>query len=262
MRTTLGLLLLVLTPGRSFGDAAPGVNGCPDQDNVAAPLRFEADVRDPVFAVLIGLLDSNRFGCLAGTTLASEVRRSSRASQLPFTRLRRLVRRSSTVPGLAHVSLELDGRLKTPIPYRILWVYRPGSIWADACIELAEWSQGDVELSVDAPAKARLSDLHLLRFDQGRGGADIDAVFDYLLGGRLDDMTVDGLATFALDGRRWGVVFGATPKGVRQVGALDFTSDEIAFPMSKRLWAIARQLRSTLEALDASRGTPAAPHAE
>jgi hypothetical protein len=250
----LGLLLLVLTPARGSSAVPPSAAACAGPESVSAPLRFEANVRDPVFAALLGLLNGNRFGCLDGATLANEVRRSARSSLLPFSSLRRLVRRASATPGAAHVTLDLDAQLKTPIPYRILWIYRPGSIWVDAALELAEWPRGEVTLEDDAHAPAHLGDLHLFRFDQGRGGADIDALFDHLLGGRLDDMTVDGLATFAVDGRRWGVVFGATPKGVRQIGALDFTSDEIAFPMSKRLWAIARQLRSTLETLDAARG--------
>ncbi|MCU0242480.1 MAG: hypothetical protein MUF51_08655 [Vicinamibacteria bacterium] len=228
--------------------AAEAISACAPAEAVTAPLHFEEQVKDPVFAALLGLLNAERFGCLSGALLANEVRRTGRKSPLPFAQLRWLVRRPEGVPGQARVMLTLDKHLRAPLPYRILWIYRPGTIWIDVELDLKEWTVGDLAWEDADHGALRLKDVHLFRFERGRGGADIDALFDQLLGARLDDMIVDSLTTFTLDGHRWGVVFGANPKGERQVGALDFTQDEIAFPMSKRMWAIARRMRSSIEA--------------
>jgi hypothetical protein len=227
--------------------AADEASACDPVEAIAAPLRLEPGVRDPVWAVLLRLFSEDRFGCVAGAALEEEVRRLGLASRLPFRRLHRIVRRRDGESGIARTTIELsEGRLKIPIPYRILWIYRPGDIWVDSTIELTERRLGPLTVAPPQGEGIELEGTGVFRLSRGTAGADIDALVDRLLGSRLDDMTVHGLAVFVTEGHWWGLAIGANPKGASRMGLFDFSADAIVFPTPKRLWPVARRLRAIL----------------
>jgi hypothetical protein len=245
----LGLVSAVAGAAGAAGAAA----ACAPGEGVDSPLPVAANVRDPVFAVLVGLLNANRFGCISAEALEGEVRRLGRPTPLPYRRVRSILRRPATAAGDARVTIELDGALRLPIPYRILFFYRPGDIWSDGVLDATEWHLGTMGLTLPDGSQSRLDEVHLFRLDSGRAGVDIDGWLDRLLGARLDDMNVDGFATFEHAGRSWGLAVGRNPSGSARLGLFDFTGDKIAFPTPKAIKPLARQLRLTLESLSQQR---------
>jgi hypothetical protein len=228
------------------GEDATGPEGCEPGEALAEPLPALHSVRDPVFATLLALFVEDRTGCVSGPLLASEIRRSGRKSSLPHERLRSIVRRREAASGETRVTILLDRRLDIPIPYRILWIYRPGSIWVDTPLEMTERRLGVVQVTAWPGESVRLESAGVFRLTRGQAGADIDGWVDRLFGAKLDDMTVHGLGVFQTDGRWYGLAIGANPQGASRMGLFDFASDAIVFPCPARLWAVARQLRSAL----------------
>jgi len=257
-RACLFLLAWTLPATLSAADEA---SACDPAEAIAAPLHLEPGVRDPVWAVLLGLFSDDRFGCVSGVVLEEEVKRLGNASRLPFRRLRRIVRRRDQASGVARTTIELnEGRLKVPIPYQILWIYRPGDIWVDSTIELTERRLGPLTVKPPQGEDIELKGTGVFRLSRGTAGADIDALIDRLFGKRLDDMTVHGLATFVTDDRWWGLAIGANRKGASRMGLFDFSADAIVFPTPKRLWPVARRMRSALAEMSEESGRePDAP---
>lgn len=235
------------------GDCAPG-------EALAEPLPALRSVRDPVFATLLALFVEDRTGCVSGPLLASEIRRAGRKSSLPHERLRSIVRRNAADGGEAHVAILLDRRLDVPIPYRIVWIYRPGDIWVDTPLEMTERRLGAVEVTAWPGEVVRLESAGVFRLTRGQAGADIDGWVDRLFGAKLDDMTVHGLGVFLTDGRWYGLAIGANPQGASRMGLFDFASDSIVFPCPARLWAVARHLRSALGERQAQGSGGPGPH--
>ncbi len=255
MKRVALLLLSASALGPASSPAASGAPlepsaevACPPSERLAGSLPNASDVRDPLSALLIGLLDADRFGCIPADALAAEVRRSGRRTVWPYRRIRRIARRAADAAGPIRVAVELDGRLELPIPYRILWLYRPGTMWSDASLRASDWPIGTLTVAPATGPQLRLEGVHLLRLEQGRAGVDIDAWLDRLMGGRLDDMTVGGVALFRCQGRSWAMAIGQNPRGARRFGLFDLTSDEIVFPAPEAFKVVARQVRVLLEA--------------
>jgi hypothetical protein len=230
------------------GAAPKTAVGCRD---VRPPLPVERGVTDPVFAILIGLIETDTFGCVSGAGFAREIRRSARPTRLPYQRLREVARQPATNGAIARVSLLLDGPLATPIPYRLLF-YRPGRICADARLELTEWDLGDL-----GPAPAMVGSgstaatpTHVRLFAISEGGldVDIDGWLDALAGARLDDTRLTGLALFRMPRRWWGVGLGHNRKKEPRVGLFDLAADEIVFPVPASMRPWVRRLREELDA--------------
>jgi len=247
VRAAACLFLLLAWTLPATLSAADEASACDPAEAIAAPLSLEPGVRDPVWAVLLRLFSDDRFGCVSGVVLEEEVKRLGLASRLPFRRLHRIVRRRDGASGVARTTIELnEGRLKIPIPYRILWIYRPGDIWVDSTIELTERRLGPLTVKPPHGEGVELQRTGVFRLTRGTAGADIDALIDRLFGARLDDMTVNGLATFVTDDRWWGLAIGVNRKGASRMGLFDFSADAIVFPTPKRLWPVARRLRTAL----------------
>ena len=238
-------------PVRPASPAAPGE--LPD------PLPLDPQVKDPVFSVLVGLIHSNLYGSLSGERLERAVSGQRGQSRLPYRRLRELRRVADPGGQSAQVSLVLDGDLKLPIPYTILW-YHPGSFATSETCVFREWILGPMSVSVPAARKGQpaapvdLQDVHLFALDQGRIAVDIDAWLDRLMGSALDDTVVTGILLFRRNGRWLAVAVGYNNDGKGRSGTFDFTEDRIVFPVPAEMKAVARQMRARMEALMASRG--------
>jgi hypothetical protein len=216
------------------------------------PLNISAarNVRDPVFAVLISLVESNRFGCLSGPHLASTIESRRLSSRLPYQRLLDLHRIHEN--DGARIIARFNGKLDVRLPYRILW-YRPACIRADALLHLREWSNPAFRICFSKDSKAAehigLEDLHLFGLVQGSVEADIDAWIDRLFGAALDDMTVVGFAVFR-HRRAWmGLAVGYNRSGAGRSGLFDFARDAVVYPMPDRMRAVARNIRLQIENL-------------
>ena len=92
------------------------------------PLPFAPSVKDPVFAILLGLLDTESYGLLSRAHLEREIARRKTATRLPYQKVAQVWRRSRDERG-ADVALEFVGPVKVPVPDSILG-YRPGDVLA------------------------------------------------------------------------------------------------------------------------------------
>lgn len=234
----IGLLAFLL--GAASARAASGAEDLPPI------LVREAGVKDPVFAILLGLLSGDHTGTLSRDRLERELGPDAARSRLPFRHLRELTRQPSPAAGPRLVTLRFDTALDEPIPYSILG-YHPGSFNMTQDCVFHEWRLGSLQVS-----GAWLEEVHLLGLAQGRIRVDIDGWLDWLAGPALDDTEVSGLAVLKRGGRWLGLALGHSHNGSGRSGAIDFGSDRILFPSPEDLKAAARQLRATLEGLAAS----------
>ena len=108
--------------------AAVSVIPASGEPDLPAVLRIAAGVKDPVFAVLIGILESESYGTLSHARLEAELARQPARSRLPFRQMRDLQRLPSGL-GEARVVLRFEAPVDQPIPYSILG-YHPGSFGA------------------------------------------------------------------------------------------------------------------------------------
>lgn len=213
-------------------------------------LPLAATVKDAVFAVLVGLVDEDRYGTLTRERLEQELGRQKGRTRLPYRSLRELRRApSATVPGeTAQVTAIFDGPLSVSIPYTILW-YHPGRLAASPSCVFREWSLGTVRLS----APLELRDVHVFALTGGRLRVDIDGWLDWLMGSGLDDTDVTGLLVFRYGGRRLGMAVGYNRNRRGRSGVFDFAEDKIVFPVPPELRTVGREMRARVETLLAGR---------
>lgn len=219
-------------------------------------IRPAVDVHDPIFAYLVGLVDTDLYGTIDATTLDDVVRRSAGSSPLPYRRLRSLTRSVETIHRTALVDLTFDERLALPIPYRILG-YAPGKLRATQEVGFREWILGELILSHrsarDAPPiEVRLSDVHLYALRNGEMWVDIDGWLDALVAGKLDDTRITGLVLFHSGGERWGMAVGYNRDWRGRSGLFSMKKDAIEFPSPPTLKTAAWKLRQILEGLEPS----------
>jgi hypothetical protein len=76
---------------------------------------------------------------------------------------------------------------------------------------------------------------------------DVDWWLDKLLGARLDDTQLVGVALVKREGRRLAVAFGYTQARQGRTGVFDLAKDEVVFPAPRELLALGRELRTEVE---------------
>jgi hypothetical protein len=203
-------------------------------------------IREPFFAIMVGLAENDFCGVVPGARLRAEIARTARPTKLPIERIT-LVRRDPTdAPGHAQVVAGLTGPMDLPVPYSILG-YHPGSFRASPWIVLDEWYLGTLRLDVGGGATAVLDEVRVWGVREGRAEMDVDGWLDRMMGGRLDDTRIVGLAAFRYQGERIGLAMGYNKDGVGRSGAFRFRDDEIIFPNQPAFMAAARYLRRRLE---------------
>lgn len=209
------------------------------------PLPIERSVKDPVFAILIGLLDSEGYGQITRERLDEEIRRLGGKTRLPYQKVAWVARRALEPGRTAEVTLRFQGPFKASVPYSILG-YHPGHVEAAPACRFREWSLGEVTLGARG---ARFDAVHLFSLEEGSLLVDIDGWLDFLAGRALDDTIVTGLAVLRQGERRFGLAFGANRRGELRSGVLDFRSDKVLFPAPPELKGVAADLRRRSEAL-------------
>ncbi len=250
MSTTVAHRWLVIALAVA-GVAAPvtlaadeGAEPCPE---LPAVLAREPAVKDPVFSVLVGLLEANSHGLLGLERLERELGNDAARSRLPYRRLRELCRRPA--PGGALVALRFVAALDMPIPYSILG-YHPGRVRASESCAFREWFLG--RFGVPHAGKTGVEtldvqDVHVFSLTGGRLRVDIDWWLDALLGSALDDTDVEAVVVLRYQGRWLGLAIGHNRDGEPRSGTFDFAADRIVFPSTPELKTIARQMRREVE---------------
>jgi hypothetical protein len=225
-----------------------------DAHELPEELPLDPQVKDPVFAVLLALVRSDRYGVLTREHLERELTRRKLRSRLPYQTVREVARLPEAAPhDSARMSVVFERPLDVPIPYSILW-YHPGRVRGGDGCAFQEWRLGTLQLaheeSAGAPARTlQLDDVHVFGLAAGRLTVDIDGWLDRLLGGALDDTDVSGIAVFGYQGRSYGMALGYNPSRRARSGAFDFGADRVLFPYPSEMKTVGRLMRGRLEAL-------------
>lgn len=262
MRALLALTLLALLAQPCRASVwAIGPDGVP----VAADWALADDVTDPVFALMVGVVEADLYGVVARSELDSIVRANG-GSKLPHEVFTRMRRRPLTGDAGSYVEIQLSEAVDRPIPYSLLG-YHPGSIRASQRIDFVHFPVGArsylVELD-DTEQEISIEDAELFVIADGFMEMDFDGWLDRLLGSKLDDMEVKAFLTFRWEGQRYSLGMGLSNKGRGKTGAFDFVADETLFPAPKPLLVVGREMREEgLRRLEAWRratgGEPAEP---
>ncbi|MBM3317778.1 MAG: hypothetical protein FJY75_07980 [Candidatus Eisenbacteria bacterium] len=213
---------------------------------VPASPALPGDVADGVFGYLIGLADRDIEGLVTGAHMRRVLDETGRRSRVPAELIRAVRRAPADAPGEYWVAIEFTRPLRVPVPYSILG-YRPGSLASSETVLASEWRTGPVSIPDPRGGEQpplELEDVRLWAIVSGKVEIDIHGWVDALLGSRIDDTRIIGLAVFRHEGVRYGLALGYNPGGQPRSGALDFGRDEIRFPPSEELKAFARHLRS------------------
>lgn len=135
----VGLLAALALDGAALRAAAPD----------SLPLRPAAGVRDPVFAVLVGLALDRHEGANDAARLQEAIRSTGRPTKLPLALLAGVTRQP--IPGDS-LSVAVEARftraLDLPVPYKIL-VYHPGSFRGSPRLLFRELELGALALHHD-----------------------------------------------------------------------------------------------------------------
>lgn len=214
------------------------------------------EVKDPVFALLIGLVEADIYGTLDQSRLVAELGRRNAKSKLPYEHVLDVTRLPAADGRPTNeVLVRFDENIKLPIPYSILG-YNPGSFRTSRVCRFREWQLGDIEVTlqkkegdgyVDVPVP--LEDVHLFGLLDGEIDLDIDAWVDRLLGGAIDDTEISALMLCRYEGTWHGWAMGYNKKHKGRSGALDFKKDSVVFPNPDEFKAVGRKMRSRAEAL-------------
>ncbi len=223
-------------------------------DSVAADsVRATAGIRDPVFAYLTGLVDSDLYGSIDAGILQGVVARAGSSSRLPYDYLSVLTRAAETRGHTALIEATFKKDLAVSIPYQILG-YHPGKLRSSRTVKLREWILGDTVFGYEDHGKkeVRLHDIHLFAVLDGVLWVDIDGWLDRVAGGKLDDTRITGLVLFESGGERYGMAVGYNRKWEGRSGLLSLRDDEIRFPSPIEMKVSAWRLRQILEGLEPS----------
>lgn len=213
---------------------------------VPAQPSLPSDITDGVFGYMVGLFDDNLYGIVSGAHIAQVLETLHRPSRVPIEVIESVTRARGETAQESWVEVRFNGPLKVPVPYDILG-YHPGSLASTPAVVVREWRVGHLEIPFAGPPEPgllALDELALWGVVSGEIEIDIDGWVDALLGSRLDDTRVVGLAVFRFRGARYAMALGYSPAGEPRSGSLDLQRDEIRFPASEELKAIARNLRS------------------
>jgi hypothetical protein len=226
-------------PAPSGGAAVP----C----RLPAELPLGTEVKDPVWALLIGLSESNLCGALTRGRIEREVNQSGRPTRIPMPYLL-AVRRTPKSETRADVVFLSIHDLDLPVPYDVLG-YHPGRMRLSGDLRFQEWKLGRVEVQNPEGAPIVLDDVRVWGLDRGRVQMDIDGWLDAMLGPKLDDMDLEGFALCHYKGERFGFALGFGPKGSGRSGAFNFREDKIVFPNPPEFKRTGAYLRARLETL-------------
>jgi hypothetical protein len=214
-------------------------------------------VQDPIFSILIGLIEHNVYGTLSQSRLQNEVDRQGRPSKLPYQSIQQVVRLPmSEDRPTGEVEVRFDGDIKLAIPYSILG-YNPGSLRASAVCLFQEWDLGDLTLAHPVKKEGdkwihkpvELTNAHLFGIVEGELLLDIDGWLDKLLGGKLDDTEITALLLCQYEGDWHGFAMGYNSSKKGRSGALNFRKDKVVFPSPSEIKTVGRRMRSRVEKL-------------
>ena len=239
----------LLAPAALSGEAGDSSDPCA----LPAVLPAVPEVRDPVFAVLLALIEQDRCGAISSERMERAVTRSGRSTRVPVAYLDEL--RRTPLPGdpRAEVVLISEEDINMPVPYRIL-MYQPGRMRTTKILELDEWDLGTLRLAgpegADEPrSPVILEDVRVWGIRKGSVELDVDGWLDNLFGSRLDDTEMVGFALFRYGGELLGMAMGYNKKGRGRSGAFHFRNDRILFPTPPPLKIAGAHLRGRLEQL-------------
>ena len=209
----------------------------PALPDMPEPLPVADAVKDPVFSILVGILDSERHGLLRGDRLDREVRQRGGSQRFLYKKIAWVSRRS-VGQGTSEVHVRFRGPVRLPFPYSILG-YHPGSVRSTEACRLREWDLGDVVMgSRQRPFK----DVRLFTLEQGDVLVDVDGWIDALAGSMLDDAALSGLALMRYGAQRYGVAYGYNREGKVRSGVLDFRQDKVLMPPPPELKGVVSDL--------------------
>jgi len=215
----------------------------------AAPLVPSPEARDPLLALLVGIVDQDRRGVFDRHRLESELRRTGRTTRIPLDRVASVSRGAGPGGTSMIVSLVLAPKGDIPIPYDILG-YHPGKLRFSRRVEMEEWRLGTVRFSVPGETRpVELEDVVLLGLRTGSMELDVDGWLDALLGPKLDDTIITGIVLFRNQGERVSMAVGYSRTGHGQSGVFSLSQDEIVFPRPEKYRVAGRVLRDRLEHL-------------
>jgi hypothetical protein len=207
-------------------------------------------VRNPVLGVLISLVDQD----LSGRVSQSRLERAAREGgdeKIPWQYLLWVRREPSYSLRHPVITVRLLAESRLPVPYSVLG-YHPGSVLAPRLLVLDEWRQGDWTHRYWEAEELRtiaLQDLTLFGRRSGALEIDVDGWLDWLMGAKLDDIEITGMALFTHEGRRYAMAFGYNPEGQGRTGVLDLMADELLFPPPPEYRVLGRTLRAWVEEL-------------
>lgn len=226
---------------------------------IGLPIRLPVAeaVEDPIFSILIGLIEHDVYGTLSQSRLQNEVDRQGRSSKLPYQNIEQVVRLPITKDRpTGEVEVRFDGDIKLAIPYSILG-YNPGSLRASAVCLFQEWDLGNLTLAhpekkvgdkwIHKPVE--LTNAHLFGIVEGKLWLDVDGWLDKLLGGKLDDTDITALLLCQYEGDWHGFAMGYNSDHKGRSGALNFREDKVVFPSPSEIKTVGRRMRSRVERL-------------
>lgn len=213
-------------------------------------LPVAAGVRNPVLGVLISLVDLD----LLGRVSQSRLRRAAEEGgddRTPWQPLLWVRRDEDETCGHPLITVRMLADTRMPIPYSVLG-YNPGSVKASRVLRIDEWPRGDWSVRYpvgDTQARLEVEGLSLFAIREGELEIDVDGWLDWIMGGRLDDIRITGMALFRHEDHRYALAFGYNPEGKGHTGVLDLQKDEILFPPPVEFRALGRSLRAQAEYL-------------
>ena len=218
-------------------------------------LEPAAGVRDPVFAILAGLVSTGCYGTMTEERLERELHRLGTKTNLPYRSVVAVTRLPVQAGYTSRVTVSFDGPLDLPVPYSILG-YHPGSFTASEVCNFREWEFPGMQLvetsgtGKDSRTRTiQLEEVHLFALETGEIWIDIDALIDKLLGGAIDDTRVTALVLCKYKGEWLGIATGYGRDQEGRSGILSLKEDKILFPTPDELKGVGRQLRGKAEVL-------------
>jgi hypothetical protein len=219
-------------------------------------LPYVDDVKDPIFSILIGLVENDLYGTLTRERLGMQLDRMRKTSKLPYQSVREVTRLPAGDDRAANeISVTFEEELSLPIPYSILG-YNPGSFRASEHCLFREWRLGTVTLQHSTRRGEEiemvpvvLENVYLFGLESGRVTLDIDGWLDRMMGGSLDDTEIVGLMLCRHEGKWIGVAMGYNEDRRGRSGALDFREDKVVFPSPDEMKTVGRTMRGRVESL-------------
>ena len=205
---------------------------------VASTVADSLEIRDPLFQLIIGILESDSLGVWTQDDVRAYLESTGRPSALPVTYIQSIERhpvaetQAESRRGARVVNrwrLVLTEPLDLAMPYSILG-YHPGSLIVSQEVEFSEWYLGSPNLHVASDGEVAIhatQGLKTLRLDSGWIILDVDGWLDKRLGGKVDDAWTEGFCVGRVEGELYGISLGVNPKGKPLYGDFDFRNDRI-----------------------------------